>query len=99
MPAGEPPPPGTRHGHDRPPDDPSEEEGWTISRHVQRLFGWPSVRTAPALPPLTASGLRAHQDREHEDGAVQRPLKITPDAVLASNAVMITPSLAKIWQT
>ena len=87
MPAGEPPPPGTRHGHDRPPDGPSEEEGWAISRHVHRLFGWPSVRTAPALPPLTASGLRAHQDREHEDGAVQRPLKITPDAVLASNVV------------
>ena len=87
MPAGEPPPPGTRHGHDRPPDDPSEEEGWTISRHVQRLFGWPSVQTAPALPPLTASGLRAQQDQEHEDGAVQRPLEIIPDAVLASNVV------------
>ena len=86
MPSGEPPPPGTRHGHDRPPDGPSEVGGWVISRHINRLFGWSSVQTAPALPPLTASGLRVQQDQEHEDGAVQRPLEIFPDGHLTTQS-------------
>ena len=95
MPSGD-PPPGTGHGHDRPPDGPSELGGWAISRHVHRLFGWPSVQTAPALPPLTASGLRAQQDQEHEDGAVQRPLEIPPDGHLTTQSNAVCYSCSRI---
>ena len=86
----EPPPPGTRHGHGRPPDGPPEDQGWAIARHVSKIFGWPPFQAAPALPPLTASGLRAHNGLEHEDGAVQRPLEISsggspPNAKISGN--------------
>ena len=56
------PPSEARHGHGRPPDGPPGEEPWGFARGFRSLFSWSPSQAAPALPPLTASGLRAQQE-------------------------------------
>ena len=56
------PPSDAGHGQGRPPDGPPES-----------MFGWSPSQAAPALPPLTASGLRAQHESGQDDGGVHRP--------------------------
>ena len=49
------------HGRGRPPDGPPVD--------LKSLFGWPPIQAGPALPPLTASGLRAQLDDGPKVGA------------------------------
>ena len=63
------PPSSAGHGPGRPPDGQPEEGSWAIARGLSRMFGWPQPNAAPALPPLTASGLRAQLDDGPKVGA------------------------------
>eukprot|EP01048_Picozoa_sp_COSAG05_P016391 COSAG05_NODE_2104_length_3554_cov_6.450362_4_plen_125_part_00 len=74
----EPLPQDAGHGYGRPPDGPPEDKQWAIARGFKSLFGWPPVQAGPALPPLTARGLRAQLGDEPKDGAVQRLPAATP---------------------
>ena len=67
------PPSEARHGHGRPPDGPPDEGSWAFARGFRSLLGWSPSQAAPALPPLTASGLRAQSEAGHHDGGVHRP--------------------------
>ena len=50
------------------------DDSWAITHAVKGMFSSRQpVTAAPALPPLTASGLRAQHGERHEDGVVQRP--------------------------
>ena len=64
--------PDAGHGPGRPPDGPLEEGSWASARGLRSMFGWPQHNAAPALPPLTASGLRAHREYGSLDGGVHR---------------------------
>ena len=66
------PPPDAGHGYGRPPDGPPEEGSWAFARGLKSMFGWPQQDAAPALPPLTASGLRAQNEDGHHAGGVHR---------------------------
>ena len=61
------------HGQGRPPDGPPEEGSWAFARGLKSMFGWSPSQAAPALPPLTASGLRAQNEDGHHAGGVHRP--------------------------
>ena len=65
--------PDAGHGPGRPPDGLPEEGSWAIARGLRNMFGWSPSQAAPALPPLTASGLRAQQESSQHDGGVHRP--------------------------
>ena len=81
----EPPLQGSRYGHGRPPNGPPEGRVWAMARTI---FGCPQQEAAPALPPLTASGLHALHDSEIDGGAVQRQLGGDPD-ITPSNGLCI----------
>ena len=68
----EPPPQDAGHGRGRPPDGPPEEGSWAFARGLKSMFGWPQQDAAPALPPLTASGLRAQNEDGLHAGGVHR---------------------------
>ena len=46
---------------------------WGVSSVVSRFFGWSGDSQAEALPPLSASGLRALNDDRQEEGRVHDP--------------------------
>ena len=69
----EPPPQDAGHGQGRPPDGPPEEGSWAFARGLKSMFGWSPSQAAPALPPLTASGLRAAKEGSQHVGGVHRP--------------------------
>ena len=77
--------PDAGHGPGRPPDGLPKEEPWGFARGFRSLFKWPQQYAAPALPPLTASGLRAQSEDGHHDGGVHRPAAPSPGAI-RSNA-------------
>ena len=64
--------PDAGYGPGRPPDGPPEEEPWGFARGFRSLFKWPQENAAPALPPLTASGLRARNEDGSPVGGVHR---------------------------
>ena len=66
------PPSDAGHGQGRPPDGPPEEGSWAFARGLKSMFGWPQQDAAPALPPLTASGLRAQNEDGLHAGGVHR---------------------------
>ena len=66
------PPSDAGHGGGRPPDGPPEEGPWAFARGLKSMFGWPQQNAAPALPPLTASGLRAQNEDGLHAGGVHR---------------------------
>ena len=66
------PPSDAGHGGGRPPDGPPEGGSWAFARGLKSMFGWPQQDAAPALPPLTASGLRAQNEDGHHAGGVHR---------------------------
>ena len=66
------PPSDAGHGQGRPPDGPPEEGSWAFARGLKSMFGWPQQNAAPALPPLTASGLRAQNEDDLHAGGVHR---------------------------
>ena len=68
----EPLPQDAGHGRGRPPDGPPVESPWAIARGIKSLFGWSPAQAGPALPPLTASGLRAQLGDGPKDGGVHR---------------------------
>ena len=72
--------PDAGHGPGRPPDGPPGEEPWGFARGFRSLFGWPQPNAAPALPPLTASGLRAQREDGSLDGGVHRLAVPSPGA-------------------
>ena len=72
--------PDAGHGPGRPPDGPLEEGSWAIARGLRSMVGWPQHNAAPALPPLTASGLRAHREDGSLDGGVHRLAVPSPGA-------------------
>ena len=74
------PPSDAGHGGGRPPDGPPEGGSWAFARGLKSMFGWPQQDAAPALPPLTASGLRAQSEAGHHDGGVHRPTAPSPGA-------------------
>ena len=78
------PPSEARHGHGRPPDGPPDEEPWGFARGFRSLFQWPQQNAAPALPPLTSSGLRAHYEHGHHDGGVHGPIAPVPGLTQAN---------------
>ena len=82
--------PDAGHGPGRPPDGPPEEEPWGFARGFRSLFKWPQENAAPALPPLTASGLRAQREDGHREGGVHRPAAPSPGAI-SSNVVAQHP--------
>ena len=65
----QPSPPGSRHGHGRPPEAPPGIVR-AFGRTLSSFIGWSHEET-PALPPLTSSGQHVDGDDGHEDGAVQ----------------------------
>ena len=65
--------PDAGHGQGRPPDGPPEEGSWAFARGLKSMFSWSPAQAAPALPPLTASGLRAQHEDGHHAGGVHRP--------------------------
>ena len=67
--------PDAGHGPGRPPDGPPGEEPWGFAHGFRSLFGRPQHNAAPALPPLTASGLRAqhHGDGPSVDASQRQP--------------------------
>ena len=67
------PPSEARHGHGRPPDGPPDEGSWAFARGFRSLLGWSPSQAAPALPPLTASGLRAQQESSQQ-GEISTPI-------------------------
>ena len=77
------PPPDAGHGPGRPPDGQPEEGSWAIARGLSRMFGWPQPNAAPALPPLTASGLRARNEDGPRDGGVHRLVALEPGRTTA----------------
>ena len=66
------PPSDAGHGAGRPPDGPPGEEPWGFARGFRSLFQWSQQNATPALPPLTASGLRAQREDGDQDGGVHR---------------------------
>ena len=74
------PPSEARHGHGRPPDGPPDEGSWAFARGFRSLLGWPQQNAAPALPPLTSSGLRGLHEDGHHEGGVHRPAAPSPGA-------------------
>ena len=67
------PPSDAGHDEGRPPDGPPEEGSWAFARGLKSMFGWSPLQATPALPPLTASGLRAQNEDGHHAGGVHRP--------------------------
>ena len=86
----EPPPQDARHGQGRPPDGPPEEGSWAFARGLKSMFGWSPSQAAPALPPLTASGLRAHHESSQQAGGVHRPAASQPSPSTANDWVVAT---------
>ena len=80
--------PDAGHGPGRSPDGPPGEEPWGFARGFRSLFGWPQPNAAPALPPLTASGLRAQREDGSPDGGVHRLAASSPGPTKA-NAINI----------
>ena len=78
------PPPDAGHGPGRPPDGQPEEGSWAIARGLRSMFGWPQHNAAPALPPLTASGLRAQREDGSPDGGVHRLAAPSPGLTKAN---------------
>ena len=78
------PPPDAGHGPGRPPDGQPEEGSWAIARALRSMFGWPQHNAAPALPPLTASGLRAQREDGSPDGGVHRLAAPSPGRTKAN---------------
>ena len=78
--------PDAGYGPGRPPDGPPEEEPWGFARGFRSLFKWPQENAAPALPPLTASGLRAHREDGHREGGVHRPAAPSPGAISSNGS-------------
>ena len=72
------PSPDAGHGQGRPPDGPPEEGSWAFARGLKSMFGWSPSQATPALPPLTASGLRAAQEGSQHVGGVHRPAAPPP---------------------
>ena len=81
------PPSDAGHGQGRPPDGPPEEGSWAFARGLKSMFGWSPSQAAPALPPLTASGLRAQQESSQHDGGVHRPAA-SPSGLTTANAAL-----------
>ena len=73
------------HGPGEPPSGEPEEGSWAIARGLKSIFGWPPSQAAPALPPLTASGLRAQQESSYHAGGVHR-LAASPSGQSTANA-------------
>ena len=69
----EPLPQDAGHGRGKPPDGLPEDSQWAIARGIKSLFGWSPAQAGPALPPLTASGLRGLHEDGDQDGGVHRP--------------------------
>ena len=93
----EPPPQDAGHGRGRPPDGPPEEGSWAFARGLKSMFGWPQQNAAPALPPLTASGLRAQNEDGLHAGGVHRLAApstqgIQPNAARQRSARPATPT-------
>ena len=80
--------PDAGHGPGRPPDGLPEEGSWAFARGLKSLFGWSPSQAAPALPPLTASGLRAQQEGSQHAGGVHRPAAPPPGLAQANGLVM-----------
>ena len=78
------PPSDAGHGPGRPPDGQPEGGSWAIARGLGRMFGWPQSNAAPALPPLTASGLRARNEGGPCDGGVHRLVAPVPGRLPAN---------------
>ena len=53
------------------------------------MFGWPQHNAAPALPPLTASGLRAQREDGSHDGGVHRLAAPSPGQTKANGSAYI----------
>ena len=79
------PPPDAGHGPGRPPDGPLEEGSWAIARGLRSMFSRPQHNAAPALPPLTASGLRAQREDGSPDGGVHRLAASSPGPTKAND--------------
>ena len=88
------PPSDAGHGEGRPPDGPPEEGSWAFARGLKSMFGWSPLQATPALPPLTASGLRAQQESGHHDGGVHR-LAASPSGLSTANEYQIYPKKRK----
>ena len=88
--------PDARHGPGRPPDGPLEEGSWAIARGLRSMFGWPQHNAAPALPPLTASGLRARNEDGSPAGGVHR-LASSSTRPTSANDKTLVPSY-KAWR-
>ena len=84
------PPSDAGHGYGRPPDGPPEEGSWAFARGLKSMFGWSPSQAAPALPPLTASGLRAHHESSQQAGGVHRPAASQPSPSTANDWVVAT---------
>ena len=69
----EPPPQDAGYGRGRLPDGQPDDGSWALTRGLKSLFSWPPNQAAPALPPLTASGLRGLHEDGDQDGGVHRP--------------------------
>ena len=91
----EPPSHNAGHGEGRPPDGPPEEGSWAFARGLKSMFGWSPSQAAPALPPLTASGLRAQQESSQHDGGVHRPAA-SPSGQTTANVDIIVQFLLSI---
>ena len=85
------PPSDAGHGEGRPPDGPPEEGSWAFARGLKSMFGWSPSQAAPALPPLTASGLRAQQESSQHDGGVHRPAASPSGPTTANGACLRCP--------
>ena len=57
-----------------------------FARGFRSLFGWPQHNAAPALPPLTASGLRGLHEDGDQDGGVHR-LAVTSPGLTQANEI------------
>ena len=86
----EPPSHDAGHGEGRPPDGPPEEGSWAFARGLKSMFGWSPSQAAPALPPLTASGLRAAKEGSHHAGGVHRPAVPPPGPEEANDPLSVT---------
>ena len=81
--------PDAGHGPGRPPDGQPEEGSWAIARGLRSMFGWPQPNAAPALPPLTASGLRAQREDGSPDGGVHRLAVSSPGPTKANGDELV----------
>ena len=91
------PPSDAGHGQGRPPDGPPEEGSWAFARGLKSMFGWSPSQAAPALPPLTASGLRAQQESSQHDGGVHRPAASPSGLTSANGTHYYFPQICMIY--